>query len=145
MTVGFTGTRNGMTPPQRETVGRLLQSLRPDKTRDGLGVGADAEFAALAASLSPRPFLVGHPGVSSRGGGNERRGDDARHDIVLAEQTHFKRNRVIVDNSDVLVAAPPCQPLPESGGTAYTVGYARKVAKPLVVVWPDGTTTEENR
>jgi predicted Rossmann fold nucleotide-binding protein DprA/Smf involved in DNA uptake len=55
------------------------------------------------------------------------------------------RNRIIVDGCDVLLAAPSGaeRDNPRSG-TWMTVRYARKRRKRIVIVWPDGTTTEEN-
>ena len=45
---------------------------------------------------------------------------------------YFKRNRYMVDNSDVVVACYDGK----SGGTAYTVEYARKKAKTVIQINP---------
>ena len=42
--VGFMGTREGMTLPQKEAVFALLERLDPAVVHHGCGIGADAEF-----------------------------------------------------------------------------------------------------
>ena len=49
------------------------------------------------------------------------------------------RNEHIVDEADVVVAAPATEMEQPRGGTWYTIRYARKVEKVLHVVGPDGT------
>ena len=47
---------------------------------------------------------------------------------------YHARNRYMVDNSDVLIAIFNGDP---KGGTAYTVNYARKKGKEIVIINPD--------
>ena len=47
---------------------------------------------------------------------------------------YHARNRYMVDNSDVLIAIYNGEP---KGGTAYTVNYAQKQGKEIVVINPD--------
>lgn len=46
---------------------------------------------------------------------------------------NFIRDRYMVDQADKIIALYDEQP---TGGTAYTVGYARKQHKPVVNLWP---------
>ena len=60
-----------------------------------------------------------------------------RADIVTAtahtfsKSCMFRRNRYLVDNADMLLAAYNGQP----GGTAMTVAYAREIGIPVSIVW----------
>src|SRR5687767_7025732 len=53
------------------------------------------------------------------------------------------RNRVIVDSTDRLIAAPAGFAEEQRSGTWATVRYARRQGKPITIVWPDGTVREE--
>ena len=49
-----------------------------------------------------------------------------------------------MDETDVLLAAPAEMTEQASGGTWYTVRYARQQGKPVVIAWPDGSVTWAN-
>lgn len=139
MKIGFSGTRNGMTDAQRAALIGLFGQLEPTEFHHGACKGADAS-AAFIADDSKGVWIVAHPGKSAKGGENEWLDQCAMEcsDDVRDTKTHFARNRDIVNETDLLIACPPCQPLPASGGTAYTVGYAGKVGKPVKIIWPSG-------
>jgi hypothetical protein len=50
----------------------------------------------------------------------------------------------MTDACDVLIACPCDADEQNHGGTWYTVSYARKKGKRIIIVWPNGTLTEEN-
>ena len=52
--------------------------------------------------------------------------------LEYTKSAYFKRNRYMVDNSDILVACYDGK----SGGTAYTVEYARGKAKTVIQINP---------
>lgn len=52
--------------------------------------------------------------------------------LEYTKSAYFKRNRYMVDNSEVVV----CCYDGKSGGTAYTVEYARKKAKTVIQINP---------
>ncbi|MBR2965381.1 MAG: DUF1273 family protein [Clostridia bacterium] len=52
--------------------------------------------------------------------------------LEYTKSAYFKRNRYMVDNSEVVV----CCYDGKSGGTAYTVEYARKEAKTVIQINP---------
>jgi hypothetical protein len=64
--------------------------------------------------------------------------------VEYPPKPYLERNRDIVDSTELLIACPKDM-TESSGGTWATVRYARKQKKPIVVVWPDGSVTEENR
>lgn len=136
MKVGFTGTRNGCTQPQRATLRLLLELLNPSEFHYGAAKGADAEAYWLAAPLGV--LTVAYPGMDSAGSHpDEDQPSVANAGKVLPRMQYFARNRAIVDAVELMVACPPCFPLPLQGGTVYTIKYAvgRKV---VIIVKPDG-------
>ncbi len=50
---------------------------------------------------------------------------------------HFARNRWLVDEADVVFAAPS-HPIPRLGGTWYTIDYAISTVTPYRLFLPDG-------
>jgi hypothetical protein len=142
--VGFTGTRNGMTDAQRETFKAFMGELAAVTFHHGACKGADADAAFLTRHALPDAIIIAHPGQSAKGGDNEWLSQEAL-DVsgeVRKTKNHFARNRDIVDETDFLIACPPVEPLPASGGTTYTVRYAIKKGKPVRIIWPDGRIEE---
>lgn len=131
MKIGFTGTRRGMTEKQSEAFLALVESLNAVEFHHGDCVGADDEAARLI------PFgvrIVCHPPLDV----SHRAFNGVFHEM-REPNTHFARNRNIVDSTDVLIAAPAEMEHQERGGTWYTHDYAIKKLKPVYVVWPDGS------
>lgn len=140
ITIGFTGTRVGMTAAQKATVRDLLGQLYPiGKLHHGMCVGADAEMHAIMREYDPDITIEGWPGRSALVVDGT---DDARAEVVVdvtrEPMTHFARNRGIVGACDFLIAAPFDATEQTKGGTWYTVNYARKVGRDGTIVWPDG-------
>jgi len=120
MVIGFTGTRHGMTKPQRATLAGLLRS-RSGEFHHGDAIGADREAARLA-------FYYGCKLVPHRPTGHR-------------SEDYLARNREIVDAADELLAAPYGMEEEQRSGTWATVRYARRAWKPVTIVWPDGSTS----
>jgi len=138
MNLGFTGTRNGMTDAQKMAFEELVVRLTPWTFRHGSCRGADVEAARIVDNALHDVAIVAHPGPD----GDPNRASSGVDTETLPGKTHFARNRDIVNLTDALAACPPCRPLPERGGTSYTVGYARKKGKPVYIIWPDGTVED---
>lgn len=116
MRIGFTGTRHGMSLHQIDEFTTLLMQHNPTEFRLGMCEGADMEAHAIVNQLIPSCKIIPLPGVPG---------------------TYLKRNREIVDNSDLLIAAPLQNTHPETkhaGGTWYTIDYAHKQGKPLILL-----------
>jgi hypothetical protein len=149
MKTGFTGTRHELTAAQQ----RSLESiLHPEYGRErwefhhGACKGADSLAAQIAWGLNYDVFA--HPGQSASGGDNEWLCPVAleHSSEVLPTNTHFARNRDIVDATELLIACPNHgEPITKDsqGGTAYTINYARKRGKRIWIVRPDGTVEIE--
>lgn len=129
MKVGITGTREGMNEYQFEQV----QTFLKDRYREGAEfhhgdcVGVDAEAATLAQQLGYR--VVNHPGPNHDGLRAYIAGDEIRE-----PQSHFKRNRSIVDSCDFLLVVPLQNKHQPRGGTWYTYDYAVKKNKQLKLI-----------
>lgn len=145
MIVGFTGTRNGLTEPQRDALLDEINQLKPRFWLHGACVGADAEGVALVLDWafknhSVRVFAL--PGKSASGPEEHSLQDiralDDSH-VIRETKTYFERNRDIVNECDVLVACPGTMEELNHGGTWYTIRYARKLSKRVVIIWPDGS------
>lgn len=135
MILGFTGTRHGMSPAQCLAVTRILGLVRSDTSEahhfhDGMCVGADNQAAEMAEILEFT--TIGHPGPKGRWQSLKKR------DQVWAPKTHFARNRDIVNLAQLVIAAPFEQTEQETGGTWYTIRYAKKRQVPLLTIYPDG-------
>lgn len=138
--IGFTGTREGLTDAQWHALYDAIGWGADAVTfHHGDCVGADGAFDVMARGRGDR---IVHPPEDDRlrygatGGG--------RHELELREpKPYLDRNRDIVDESDLLIACPKETTEQVKGGTWYTVRYARSVGKPITIIWPDGTTTNE--
>ena len=130
MKIGITGTREGMTEHQFEMVKQYL-SLHYSEGAEfhhGDCVGVDAEAATLAKDIGYK--IISHPGPDNDGLRAYVPADESRE-----PQTHFKRNRTIVDACDYLLVVP-LQMEPQSrGGTWYTYDYAVKKNKSFFVIY----------
>lgn len=131
MKIGITGTREGMTELQFELVKELLESRYCEgaEFHHGDCVGVDAEAALLAKELGYK--IVSHPGPDHDGLRAYVESDECKE-----PQSHFKRNRTIVDACDFLLVVPLQMERQSKGGTWYTYDYAVKKDKPLVVIYP---------
>lgn len=142
--LGFTGTREGMSKVQAQTLYALLTALgRGDHTfHHGMCVGADTEAERIVLLAHPTCWVIGHPPE------NKRLFSDSRltHEVLPAK-AYLVRNHEIVSAAELLIAAPKEGQEPETAargqGTWSTVRFARAEHKPIYVVWPDGRLTVE--
>lgn len=124
MTVGFTGTLAGMSPPQKERLRWLLTVLRGVTVLhhglcpDGRQV-ADREAKEIAESLH----------ISTEA-----------HVIEKEDKSPLDRDRRIVIVSDILIAAPLTDKEVLRSGTWATVRYARLALKPVVMLARGGVS-----
>lgn len=125
--LGFTGTRQGLSPYQKSTLVRLYSVLRPEVLHVGGAAGADLD----ATNLFPSPKVEIYP---------------SNLEVVLPKNFSkiwppkhpLDRNRDIVKASDALVACPKGNKEELRSGTWATVRYARIESLPIVIIFPDG-------
>jgi len=142
MKVGFTGTRHGMTDEQRRAFIARAKEAGVTEFHYGVCDGADEDawdvFTSARDLGFERPRTVAHPPSNPAKRLHNTMPFD---DEVRPEAEYLTRNRNIVDASETLWAAPD-GPEERRSGTWATVRYARRVGKPVVVFWPDGSVTE---
>lgn len=143
MILGITGTRSGMNDLQREIVHSWLVRLGPPEMLEvhfGDCLGVDAEVFDMCRQMFPNGsvLLIGHPPAD----------DSCRayreYDEEMPRYPYLIRNQHIVNASNMLIACPAEMKEQSRGGTWYTVRYARRAKKRMVIVFPDGSVAEEN-
>lgn len=137
MDVGSTGTRKGMNLAQATAFEVVIIGLAPTVFRGGDCVGADKQMMEFVRRALPACKLVGHlPTI-----GSHRAYFDGYHEVRPARPYHV-RNRDIVDECRVLIGCPASLDRQLYGGTHYTIDYARKVGRRVIVIAPDGTISD---
>lgn len=141
--IGITGTRTGGSALQLDWLYRTFEEQEVGEVHHGacIGIDSSAHFAALEVGarvhvwpptnpilidpncLLPHPLVTVHPNMP-----------------------YLNRNREIVRAATVLIGFPKEdeEPEPFTGGTWYTINFARRTNKPVVIVYPDGHTDPEN-
>lgn len=119
MVIGFTGTRTGMSYAQRQQFAQIFGLLM--RAAEQLGVGITFHHGAAAGADMQACALAEHDGLVS---------------IVAhpAGNDPLARNRDIVAESDMLIAAPLTDLEEVRSGTWATVRYARKAGKPVIML-----------
>ncbi len=133
MSIGITGTQEGMTEEQFGIIKEMMELLFMTEIHAGDCVGFDAECITLVKELRPEVKTVGHPCDI----------DEKRAFLEYDEEREAKaplvRNRDIVDESEYLFACPKETEEVLRSGTWATIRYARKVGKQVLIIYPDGT------
>lgn len=133
MNLGFTGTRRGLSEPQRVELVETLARLRTEGARDfhyGDCVGADAEAFDVA-------FKLGYWTVAHLPTDDRTRAQTFPH-IAREPLPFLERNRAIVEESDILIACPGQLREVLRSGTWATIRYARRIGRLVILIWPDG-------
>jgi hypothetical protein len=145
MKIGFTGSRRGMTAAQQHQlelllrgVGRVSGQVREwPELHHGDCVGADDIAGQIAHRMDYR--VVSHPPT------NERLRAHSVADEVREPLDYLVRNRLIVDETEMLIAAPD-GPERLHSGTWATIRYARSLGRQVVVLRPgDSDHLKEDR
>ena len=144
--LSFTGTREGMTPDQYIRVIKVIQGLFTEtKTKRVNGcyfasahhgdcVGADEQFHQICALFHLRVVL--HPPD------NPEARAFCRAPETRATKPYLERNRDIVDDGHILIAAPKGKEEQRSG-TWATIRYARSRGRKIFLVKPNGKVVVE--
>lgn len=138
--LGFTGTRRGLTKQQQSELHWRFQCLSDvveTRLHYGCCIGADYEAAEIASSFGW--FLEGHPPENKKA----FRPHPATT-VFWPDKPYLVRNQDIVDNCDLLVACPAEKQEILRSGTWATIRRAYKSSKPVLIVYPDGSTLLES-
>ncbi len=130
MKIGFTGTQKGMNSKQLEELRRFLQQIEAHELHHGDCMGADAQAHAIATALGLR--IVIHPPT------NPIKRAFCKGDKTLPEQEYIYRNYHIVEDTEMLIAAPKTDYYQLRSGTWATVRYALLLSKYVVILLPSG-------
>lgn len=146
MIVGFTGTRDGLTNIQ---LGWLYTTLETGKdggtiteVHHGACVGADwaVHQAALGVDLKVHVW----PPVNLKYAAPECL--RSRLEVTIhPNMPYLDRDRQIVSATYGLVALPKQDEQPERllwGGTWYTVDFAERMNKPVIICYPNGVVEQ---
>jgi predicted Rossmann fold nucleotide-binding protein DprA/Smf involved in DNA uptake len=129
--VGFTGTREGMSDYQKAVLKRSMAAAHCDGIENilhhGDCKGADAEAHAIAVELGWD--IIIHP--PTRRIMRAYCGDGA---IILLPMDYLERDQAIVNASRFMFAAPKSDKEERRSGTWYTVRYARKMGKRVILL-----------
>ena len=138
MSIGFTGTQEGMTQAQASALFTFLAGLWTEGSafHHGKCVGADAQAHRLADILGFK--IVLHPPLSGK---KEAKCpiDITCGDEIRERKDYLERNKDIVSETEVLIACPK----EEYGevirsGTWSTVRAARGLGRQIWIIRPDG-------
>lgn len=132
MKIGVTGTREGATEYQLKELRSVLAELKGTEFHHGDCRGVDIQAAAIARELGYK--IVCHPPILTEEQGYFG-GDEIREPAG-----YMKRDRTIVEETDVLLVCPKQMEWQQKGGTWYTHDYAVKLGKPLSIIWPKEKT-----
>ena len=145
-TIGFTGTRNGMTEHQRRNVFMSVAHILAHKDLvcavHGDCEGADTDFHDINIVLKAS-VAEGRHTIKIRPCNHSSRAFNKGADITSPVKGPLDRNLDIISDCDVLIACPPTMEEIRRSGTWHTIRHARLAEKPIVIVWPDGALTRE--
>src|SRR3954469_13163014 len=133
--VGFTGSRQGMTPAQLSNLHSLLQGAGFLWLHHGDCLGADREAHDVAVRLGIQTHR--HPPTSTAFRAY------CAADVSSAPADYLARNRAIVDATEELIAAPSTFSDTLRSGTWATIRYARKCRRLVMIIHPDGAMSFE--
>lgn len=135
--IGFTGTAEGMTEDQKYGVLTCFLELLPDKFHHGMCIGADTQAHNLIRDYVQAAWIIGHPPI------NKKSFVFSECDEYRQPKEYLVRDRDIVTESQMLIAAPLQDVEVVRSGSWTTVRYARKQNKDVWIVKRDGTLVKE--
>jgi predicted Rossmann fold nucleotide-binding protein DprA/Smf involved in DNA uptake len=151
MILGFTGTLQGMTEEQKTAVTLRIAGLCPLVLIHGGAIGADRDIHGIALhyviNTIPRIIEVYPENVTvhrsaaywSHPARRIAVEETGRQLIVHPARKPLKRNHIIAERCDRLLATPATSEEQLRSGTWATIRYARKMGKPITIIRPDGT------
>ena len=134
--IGFTGTRLGITEEQKKSIGGLIlgMAVTPDEFHHGDCIGADSDAHDIVRALSKKIKIIIHP-PKKEGLRAFKKGDETRQPLG-----YYERDRNIVKNANMVIAAVKEKDVsvPGNGGTWYTINYALSHYMPVKIILPNG-------
>ena len=141
MIIGFSGTRQGMSPEQKERFAQLIKEHLPSAFMHGDCIGADAQAHEIVHNLLPSTTIEAWPPTNSALRAN------CPASITHSPLPYRVRNKRIVDNSDLLIACPNTSQEKLRSGTWMTIRLAitknKHTKYPLFIILPFGNINTE--
>ena len=129
-TVGFTGTRRGMTYSQIVRVTRLINMHQPQVVHHGDCIGADAQFHDICLACGTCEIVI-HPPTNT-----SMRAYCKGATNILNPTAYLDRNKKIVNLSNFLIACPMQKEEQLRSGTWSTIRFAKKTDTDVVIIYP---------
>lgn len=128
-----------MTEEQKKMSKHFLLTLEASVFNHGDCDGADHDAHNIAVecgniSIKKRPCNL-----------DFQRAFTTEGECVAEPEAPLDRNKKIVDDGDVLVAAPGEMEEELRSGTWATIRYAKKIGKPTIIIWPNGHITRTDK
>lgn len=138
--IGFTGTRNGMTAPQKQAFLNHLtefsaDTLSVEEFHHGDCVGADEQADQIIRQWRSSVSMHIHPPLRSTLRAFCPKRD---HDTVYASKEYLERNNDIVEACTYLIACPASMTFMPRSGTWNTIIVARYSRRRTIVIRPNG-------
>tara|TARA_R100000656_G_scaffold104176_1_gene76039 strand:+ start:67301 stop:67777 length:477 start_codon:yes stop_codon:yes gene_type:complete len=130
-TVGFSGTRRGLTIKQAAALREALESISPTTFQHGDCVGADSKAHGIAQSLGIS--------IETRPCNLERLRAYCEAAATHPEEPPLDRNKKIVRSSDLMLICPAELQEQSRGGTWSTFRYAVTQNVPTIVIFRNGS------
>ena len=132
--IGFTGTRHGMSDEQLQEFKNLILSKEIEEFHHGVCIGSDKQ--AHDCVKQEKIKIVGHPPSF------KKFMTDCDCDVFMKPDDYLRRNKNIVDETEILIATPDTKERVRSD-TWSTVRYARKQHKKIYIIHKNGRVTIE--
>jgi hypothetical protein len=138
--IGFTGTRKGINEIQKNEIKKYLKYYIENScniiARHGDCIGADTDFHNICIELSkdyPNKINIYiHPPINKKYRAYNNLDNNYNNIFILPEKEYLERNKDIVNNSDILLAAPEDKNIESTrSGTWFTIRYAKKYNKKI--------------
>lgn len=139
MKLSFTGTREGMTDDQLDTLYAWFMFCKDEieEAHFGLCRGADVQFYHMLLAVKPDAYIVGHPCDLI-----EQQVHLPCHEIRFVKPP-ITRNHDMVDETDTLISTPATFKNVLRSGTYSCLRYAASKDKDLNIILPNGRMSSE--
>lgn len=134
MILGFTGTQEGMSDRQKDTVQFLITSLWPQAFHHGDCIGADEGADWLFRIFGNGKIYIHPPDIDTKRAFCHRKDNILHKSIVLPEKPYLDRNKDIVTSCDLLLVCPKTPNEERRSGTWSTWRYANAIEVPAIII-----------
>lgn len=134
MIVGFTGTREGMSDKQKETLAWLFDSIYVDEFHHGDCIGADKDAHIIVCDSGSSAKIVIHPPINTSKRAYCISIGEGYHNMEeLSPYEYLERNKHIVDASQLLIVAPENYIESTRSGTWSTYRYGKGKIPTMII------------